>query len=78
MKFVKVCDWIHWCDILKKTFNKKNLNHQNVPNVIGNIKLYMNNLNLFYKFYWMIENIKKNIYKKRMIQYILYKNKFNI
>jgi len=49
-KFVKVCDWIHWYDILKKTFN--------------NLKLYINNLKLFYIFYWMTENIKKIIYKK--------------
>ena len=67
MNFVKVCDWIDWCDILKKTFNRKKLDYQNVPIVIGNIKLYINNLKLFYKFYWVIENIKKNIYKKWMI-----------
>jgi len=67
VNFVKVCDWIDWCDILKKTFNRKKLDYQNVPIVIGNIKLYINNLKLFYKFYWVIENIKKNIYKKWMI-----------
>jgi len=76
VKYVKVCDWIDWCDILK-TFNRKKVRLPKCPIVIGNIKLYTNNLKFFYKIYWMIENIK-NIYKKLIIQYILYKNKFNI
>jgi len=55
--------------IKKKLLIEKKLDYQNVLIVIGNIKLYINNLKLFYK---------KNIYKKWIIQYILYKNKFNI
>jgi len=34
--------------------------------------------NYFYKFYWMIEDIKELFIKKWMIQYILNENKFNI
>jgi len=47
--------------IKKIPFNKKKLDYQTVLIVIGNIKLYINNLKLFYKFYWMIKNIKKII-----------------
>ena len=62
---------------IKKLLIEKKLDFQNVPIVIGNIKLYINYFKLFYKFYWNWK-YKKNIYKKWMIQYILYKNKFNI
>ena len=53
-------NWLMWY-IKKIPFNKKKLDYQTVLIVIGNIKLYINNLKLFYKFYWMIKNIKKII-----------------
>ena len=31
MKSVKVCDWIDWCDILKKTFNRKKVRLSKCP-----------------------------------------------
>jgi len=44
---------------IKKKLIEKKLDYQNVPIVICNIKLYINNFKLFYKFYWMIENRKQ-------------------
>jgi len=57
-------NWLMWH--IKKKLIKK-VDYQNVPIVIHNIKLYINNLKLFYKFYWVIENIKKIFIKKWII-----------
>ena len=78
MKFVKICDWIDWCNIFKKNLIEKKLDYQNVFIIIGNIKLYINSLKLFYKFLLNDWKYKKLFIKRWIIQYILYENKFNI
>jgi len=48
---MKVSEWFDWCDRLKNNFNWKKQDYQIVVDVESNLKLYLDELDLFYKKY---------------------------
>ena len=61
IKCVNVCELFNWCDKLKSKFNQeKKQDYQIVLDVESNLKLYLDELYLFYKKYLM-NKLKKII-----------------